>query len=56
MSLAQPRFHLKIPRKAIQDGSEGVVKAQALVKDGAVKEVTILSGPAGVPYPPSRPP
>ena len=35
----------EMPRKAIQDGSEGVVKAQALVKDGAVKEVTILSGP-----------
>jgi protein TonB len=34
-----------MPRKAIQDGSEGVVKAQALVKDGVVKEVTILSGP-----------
>lgn len=32
-------------RKAIQDGSEGVVRAQALVKDGVVKEVTILSGP-----------
>jgi protein TonB len=35
----------EMPRKAIQDGSEGVVKAQALVKDGVVKEVTILSGP-----------
>ncbi len=35
----------EMPRKAIQDGSEGVVKAQALVKDGMVKEVTILSGP-----------
>ena len=35
----------EMPRKAIQDGSEGVVRAQALVKDGAVKEVTILSGP-----------
>ena len=35
----------EMPRKALQDGSEGVVKAQALVKDGAVKEVTILSGP-----------
>ena len=34
-----------MPRKAIQDGSEGVVKAQALIKDGAVREVTILSGP-----------
>ena len=35
----------EMPRKAIQDGSEGVVKAQALVKNGAVQEVTILSGP-----------
>lgn len=35
----------EMPRKAIQDGSEGVVKAQALIKDGAVREVTILSGP-----------
>lgn len=35
----------EMPRKAIQDGSEGVVKAQALIKDGAVRDVTILSGP-----------
>ena len=35
----------EMPRKAIQDGSEGVVKAQALVKNGSVQEVTILSGP-----------
>jgi protein TonB len=35
----------EMPRKAIQDGSEGVVKAQALVKNGAVQDVTILSGP-----------
>jgi len=35
----------EMPRKAIQEGAEGVVRAQALVKDGAVKEVTILSGP-----------
>jgi protein TonB len=35
----------EMPRKAIQDGSEGVVKAQALVKNGAVHDVTILSGP-----------
>jgi protein TonB len=35
----------EMPRRAIQDGSEGVVKAQALVKNGAVQEVTILSGP-----------
>lgn len=34
-----------MPRKAIQDGSEGVVKAQAVIKDGAVRDVTILSGP-----------
>lgn len=34
-----------MPRRAIQDGAEGVVKAQALIKEGAVKEVTILSGP-----------
>ena len=35
----------EMPRKAIQDGTEGVVKAQALIKDGVVKDVTILSGP-----------
>ncbi len=35
----------EMPRKALQDGSEGVVKAQALIKDGSVRDVTILSGP-----------
>lgn len=35
----------EMPRKALQDGIEGVVKAQALVRNGAVQEVTILSGP-----------
>lgn len=35
----------EMPRKALQDGVEGVVKAQIVIKDGAVKEVTILSGP-----------
>ena len=35
----------EMPRKAIQDGTTGVVKAQALIKDGVIKEVTILSGP-----------
>ncbi|MGI9134387.1 MAG: energy transducer TonB [Rhodoferax sp.] len=35
----------EMPRKALQDGTEGVVKAQALIKDGVVQEVTILSGP-----------
>ena len=34
-----------MPRKALQDGSEGVVKAQVVIKDGAVRDVTILSGP-----------
>jgi protein TonB len=34
-----------MPRKALQDGIQGVVRAQVLIKDGAVKEVTILSGP-----------
>lgn len=35
----------EMPRKALQEGVEGVVKAQALIRDGGVREVTILSGP-----------
>lgn len=35
-----------MPRRALQDGTEGVVKAQILIKNGVVQEVTILSGPA----------
>jgi hypothetical protein len=35
----------EMPRKALQDGVEGVVRAQALVRDGVVRDVTILSGP-----------
>ena len=38
---AQP----EMPRKATQDGTEGVVKAQATIRDGAVRDVVILSGP-----------
>ncbi len=34
----------EMPRRALQEGLEGVVKAQVLIKDGVVKEVTILSG------------
>ena len=34
-----------MPRKALQDGTAGVVRAQALIKDGVVREVTVLSGP-----------
>lgn len=35
----------EMPRKAIDDGTEGIVKASALIKDGLIKEITILSGP-----------
>nr|WP_295777295.1 energy transducer TonB [Rhodoferax sp.] len=35
----------EMPRKATQDGTEGVVKASAVIRDGAVREVNILSGP-----------
>jgi protein TonB len=35
----------EIPRKALQDGASGVVRAQALIQGGVVKEVTIVSGP-----------
>jgi len=35
----------EMPRTALQDGTEGTVKAQVTIKDGAVTDVTILSGP-----------
>ncbi|MBU3898658.1 MAG: energy transducer TonB [Gammaproteobacteria bacterium] len=35
----------EMPRKALQDGTEGVVKAQIRIKDGVIQDVTILSGP-----------
>lgn len=35
----------EMPKKALQEGTEGVVTAQALIRDGTVREVTILSGP-----------
>ena len=35
----------EIPRKALQDGTGGVVRAQVTIQGGAVTEVTILSGP-----------
>lgn len=34
-----------MPRRAIQAGIEGLVRAQAVIRDGAIKEVVILSGP-----------
>lgn len=44
-TLCSTQIKPDMPRKALQEGAEGVVRAQALVRDGAVKEVTILSGP-----------
>lgn len=35
----------EMSRQAIKEGAEGVVKAQVLIRDGAVREVTIISGP-----------
>jgi protein TonB len=35
----------EMPRKALQDGVEGVVKAQIHIKNGTIVDVTILSGP-----------
>ena len=35
----------KMPRLALQDGTQGVVKAQIVLKGGVVQDVTILSGP-----------
>jgi protein TonB len=34
----------EMPRKALQDGIEGVVKAQIHIKNGTIVEVSILSG------------
>lgn len=46
MSVACPtQVKPEMPRKALQEGVEGIVKAQALIRDGVVKDVTILSGP-----------
>jgi protein TonB len=46
MALACPtQVKPEIPRAAMRDRIEGVVVAKAMVRDGAVKEVTILSGP-----------
>jgi protein TonB len=35
----------EMPRKALQDGTEGVVKAQIHIKGNTIVDVTILSGP-----------
>ena len=35
----------EMPRKAIQEGTEGVVRAQIRIKGGAIQDVSIVSGP-----------
>ena len=35
----------EMPRKAMQEGTEGVVKAQNRIKGGVIHDVTIVSGP-----------
>ena len=46
MGVACPRqVAPDMPRRALQEGISGVVRAQALIRNGAVVEVTILSGP-----------
>jgi protein TonB len=35
----------EMPRKALQEGISGVVRAEAVIVNGVVKEVNILSGP-----------
>ena len=35
----------EMPPRALREGAQGVVRAKALIRDGAVKEVTIVSGP-----------
>lgn len=35
----------EMPRKAMQEGTEGVVKAQIRIKGGVIQDVTIVSGP-----------
>lgn len=44
-SLCPTQVRPEMPRKALQDGVEGTVQAQAVIRNGVVKEVTILSGP-----------
>ena len=35
----------EMPRKAIQEGAEGVVRAEITIRDGVVKDVNVVSGP-----------
>ena len=46
IGLACPRqVHPEMPRRALEDGVQGTVKAQLVIVDGQPKEVVILSGP-----------
>ncbi len=46
IGLACPRqVPPEMPRRALRDGTEGVVKAQIHVRGGTIVDVTILSGP-----------
>jgi protein TonB len=46
MGLACPtQVTPEMPPKAIRDGTEGVVKAQIMIKGGVIQNVEILSGP-----------
>jgi protein TonB len=46
MSVACPtQVPPEMPRQAVREGTTGVVRAQAVIRDGAVRDVTILSGP-----------
>lgn len=46
IGLACPRqVPPEMPRRALQEGTQGVVKAQIHIKGGNIVEVTILSGP-----------
>ncbi len=47
IGLACPRqVPPEMPRRALRDGTEGVVKAQIRVRGGVIVDVSILSGPA----------
>lgn len=54
VAAAKPDVHIAcpkqiaptMPRQALRDGTQGVVTAQAVIRDGAVRDVTILSGPS----------
>lgn len=46
-ALCATQVRPEMPRKALQEGIEGVMQAQAVIRDGVVRDVTIVSGPRG---------